>query len=182
MKIFMPLSEDGYELAQPVDPEDFERIDSQLDGMPRRSVWTPFRMRLVVEDEFGRPFRESDAPWFGSHALVLRPRAIQAMEPLLRVHGELLPLVCEQASIYLFNPTCLLDALDEEGSTVWRFPEDGRIFHVQKYVFREEIIQGFQIFKLKGLAASPTFVTEDFVARWNAAGLRGLTFERCGEG
>jgi hypothetical protein len=181
MKIFKPLGEEDYELAHPVNSEDFETFNLLVNGVPRRDTWQPVRMKLVTEDEHGRPWRESDAPWLGSDALILRPRAIQALEPLLLANGELLPLECEQTPLAMFNPTHLVDALDEETSEVRRF-EDGRIFHIRTHVFRRDIIQSLQAFKIKSLRVSPTYVGEQFVEQWKAAGLRGLTFTPVWEG
>ena len=49
-------------------------------------------MRLVKEDERGRPFQQSDIPWLGGHAPVLRERAAAALASVLSRDGELLPL------------------------------------------------------------------------------------------
>ncbi len=182
MKIFLPSGADGYELAHPVHSADFECLPSQLNGTPRRNPWVPFRMQLIPQDEHGRPFQEADAPWLGSDALIFRPSAIEALKPLLLSHGELLPLACEQAPLFAFNPIHVLDALDETASRVHRYPDNGRIFHIEEYVFRPEVVGDVQIFKITSLYVSPTFVRERFVERWQAAGLRGLTFTQVWEG
>jgi hypothetical protein len=182
MTIFIPRGEDGCELAHPVDSSGFETFSSQINGLSRREGWTPVRMRLVMEEEHGEPLRESDAPWLGSHALIFRQKAVAALESLLLAHGELLPLECEQAKLAVFNPVNVLDALDEAASIVQRLPSSGRVAWIEKHVFRREVIQGFQVFKIKSLRVSPTFVGEQFVEQWRSAGLRGLTFEQVWEG
>jgi hypothetical protein len=139
-------------------------------------------MKIVNRDEHDRPLRESDSPWLGTGSLVFRPRAIQAMESLLLSHGELLPLACESADLFVFNPTHVLDALDEQASAITRFPSSGRIMSIDKHVFRRDVIGDLQIFKLQGLRGSATYVRERFVEQWNAAGLRGLTFPLAWEG
>ncbi len=53
---------------------------------------------------------------------------------------------------------------------------------IQKHAFRLEVIQALQIFKITSLQPSPIFVGEEFVERWNAAGLKGLEFRQVWEG
>jgi len=173
--IYTPLNLDRSELCHPVNSADFERIIVLINGVPRRQSWTPIPMRLFRE-EGGRTRRESDAPWLGSHALIFKARAVEALGPLLREYGELLPLFCLEAKVSLYNPTRVLDALDEAASAVRRF-SSGRIMVVDRHVFRPDVVRGVAIFKIPNLRRSPTFLGHAFVERWEAAGLKGLQFE-----
>lgn len=100
---------------------------------------------------------------------------VEALGPILRQHGELLPLKCRGTNLSVFHPTVVLDALDEGASTLRRF-SSGRIMMIDSYVFRSEVVAGIDLFKLASLRSSPTFVSQRFVAGWNAAGLHGLDF------
>jgi hypothetical protein len=173
-KIYVPLPAADAELCHPVDGDDFERINVTINGVPRAAEWVPLRMQLIGMDE-GRPLSESDSPWLGSHALIFRPKAIQALGPMLSDHGELLPLQCPTAEVSIFNPTRVVDVLDEAASQVLRF-KSGKIMGVRKYAFRPEPLDGVHAFKIPNLRVSPTFVSESFVATWRSAGLRGLEF------
>jgi len=100
---------------------------------------------------------------------------LDALGPLLREYGELLPLKCRDADLVMYNPTRVIDALDEEASSVIRFPE-GRLMWIRHHVFRADVVTDIDIFKIPNLRVSPTFVSHRFVDRWMASGLKGLEF------
>jgi hypothetical protein len=118
-------------------------------------------MQIIRKDE-GRVLSVSDSPWLGSHAFFFRTHAIEVLEPLLSQHGELLPVHCEDAEVLLFNPTRVLDALDEGASNIRRFG-DGRVMKVNEYVFHPEVVRDTHVFKIPNLRVSPTFISEHFV-------------------
>ena len=174
--IYTPLGLDGFELCHPVCQDDYARINVEIDGMPRQSNWKPIPVRLVRNDE-GQELVESDSPWLGAHALIFRTKAVDSMGPVLRERGELLPLACSEADLWIYNPTLLADALDEAASSVLRF-NDGRIMQIQQHVFRAAVVHEVDIFKIQSLRVSPTFVSQRFVDRWNRYGLKGLEFKQ----
>lgn len=176
LAIYTPLGADGYELCHPTNPDDFERINSEVNGVSRRSKWDPIHMDILREDE-GKQLIASDSPWLGSHALIFRRSAISKLESELLTYGELLSLACTSADISLYNPTRVLDALDESASSVLRFPH-GRIMMVQQYAFKEDAVRNIHIFKISNLRVSPTFLSQAFVDLWNASGLTGLEFQK----
>ena len=173
--VYAPLGMEGYELCHPEDPDDFERINVEVDGTPRRSTWDPVTVRLIRKDE-GQQLETSDSPWLGGHALILRRSAVRALTPMLEGNGELLPLVCPEADLVVYNPTHVIDGLDASASLVRRFA-DGSIMMVQRYAFRAAVVAGIDVFKIPDLRVSPTFVSARFVDRWKAGGLRGLAFQ-----
>jgi hypothetical protein len=173
---YVPLGLDGYELCHPVRKDDFERINIEVNGASRAEMWKPIAMHVIHEDQ-GHKYLRSDSPWLSSHALIFRSGAIIALGELLRLNGELLPLACSEADLVMYNPTKVLDALDEEASTLVRF-DSGRIMMIRKYVFRSEVIEGIDVFKIPNLRASPTFLSQRFVNRWNESGLKGLEFKQ----
>ena len=93
MRIFLPYSQEGFELVQPINQEDFERFSLQINGQKQASVWTPISMKLIHAD-LGVQLRESDAPWLGSHALIFRKRVVESLRSILNMEGEFLPLTC----------------------------------------------------------------------------------------
>lgn len=175
MDIRWPFDEQGYELCDPVDRQLFLRIPDLINGTSRRATWQPFEVEIIHAWD-GKPLRYSDSPFFSTDALIFRERAIAALRPMLIEHGELLPLRCNEAELRMYNVTRVLPALDEEASGV-RYAEDGyTIERVRRYVFREDVIAGSDIFKLKNRPLSATFVTPRFVEAWRSAGLQGLEF------
>jgi hypothetical protein len=181
MKIFQFESPEKGELAQPVEDEDFE-VFRTLDGSPRGSTWTPIRMKLVREDEFGRPYSESDFPWLGSHAPIMRKRAREALGDLASQYGEFLPLACDDAKLCVLNVCNVADALDLERSTISYF-SSGKMMGVDAYVFRPEALQGVQIFKIpQRPRGGPVFVNEDVVDLVQQAGLLEVGFRLLWDG
>jgi hypothetical protein len=174
MKIFRLLPTDGYELCHPVTQDGFEIFNKVINGLSRAVDWRPLPVKIIQEDQ-GIALLKSDAPWLGSHALIFRKMALDSLGALLREFGELLPLECDSDDLVVFNPTSVLDAVNEDASSIMRF-NNGRIMHISRYVFFPEIAYSADIFKISNLRVSPTFVSQRFVAKWESAGLRGLEF------
>jgi hypothetical protein len=172
--VYVPESARGFEFCYPERKEDFETLNTVIDGTPRHATWRSPPMRLIREDE-GKSLARSDSPWLGSHALVFRQRVLAELEPLLLANGELLPLACSEPDLVILNVTRILDALDEDASGVVRF-SNGRIMRITRYAFRPDVVSGVDIFKIPNLRISPTYVSDRFVERFKAAGLRGLVF------
>lgn len=131
-------------------------------------------MKLVSQDAYAEA-AYSDSPWLGGHALIFRFPVKEALGELLTANGELLPLICSEADLVVFNATRIIDALNEEESIVSRI-DGGKIYRIKRYVFRPEVIDGVDVFKIPNLTVSPTFFSERFVDTWNACGLVGLDF------
>ena len=106
-----------------------------LDGRPQRYTWRPPSVRVLKSSERKR-LRYSDMPHYSSSVLVLREPALAALADLLSADGELLPLDCPDAPMWLFNCCRVIDALDEGHSRVVRFPSSGRIMRVESYDFQ----------------------------------------------
>ncbi len=175
LAIYVPIGSANCELCQPVNESDFETISRLVDGTPRSDEWRPIEMAIIREDE-GRPLVESDAPWFGSDALMLRPSATTVLLDILRRSGELLTLRSRDAQLCVLNPRRVGDALDVEASSLTRF-KDGRIMSIDRFAFRADVVRGIDAFKISDLRVSPTFVSQQFVDAWRGAGLRGIDFQ-----
>jgi hypothetical protein len=174
--VFEATFREGYEWVMPERQEDLD-ILMQLDGATRGPGWLPIRMKLIKEDEGDliAPRRESDFPCFGSGALVLRPRALDALRGLVERYGELLPLTCDDTDLWLFNVTKVVDALDEARSKVVRFNTGG--MRIRLPVFRASAVQDVVVFKIPQALHGPIFVGRKFVEAVRSADLRGLDFE-----
>ena len=131
-------------------------------------------MRVIRVDE-GRRLLASDAPWLGASTLVFRSSVLDAVGLDLSRYGELLPVSCRRDSLWIYNPTDVIDALDEESSSLDRF-DDGRIMIIYRYAFRPDVVEGKDVFKIPSRRISPTFFSRRFVERWQASGLKGLDF------
>jgi hypothetical protein len=165
----------GYEILECVDSDDWFHILLALDGSSRAENWKPFRVRrLGIAPK--RPFRASDSPYEGDHAMFFRRSAVDALRDILEAHGELLPLEDEGGvELYLYNPRAL-DALDQVHTPGWRH-KDGKITSSSRPVFIPSIVEHVDIFKVAAPRAGTIYVSERFVARWKEAKLEGLDFK-----
>jgi hypothetical protein len=75
----------------------------------------------------------------------------------------------------------ILDALDEANSSLMKFPGTNRIMRIKKIAFVASKVEGIDLFRLPHRASS-TYVSERFVERVKAAGLRGLAFNKVWSG
>ena len=175
MRIYEFRVQDGYEWVVPVDSADFE-VFRGFDGTSRRADWKPVAMRLVTTDKHGSSLSESDVPWLGAHAPVMREQAVAVLGPLLAAHGEMLPLACHGANLVVLNVTSIPRALDLERSKIVRFPSSGRIMRVTSFAFRNEVITGLRAFKVPELLRGAVFVSGEVVEAAESAGLRGVGF------
>ncbi|KAA3606474.1 MAG: hypothetical protein DWQ01_17595 [Planctomycetota bacterium] len=173
MQIFRLESGKDFEWLNCVNSRDYEILKC-LDGTSQAKDWHPIRVRSVRPDENSLG-RSSDFPWLSSSAIALRWNALKSMKDVWQKRGEILLLRDEGGEeLFVFN-SMTVDALDEESSVLWRFPQSGRIGRIKEPVFVEDKILGLEIFRLPYLA-SPTYVSQEFIDRYQACGLTGLEF------
>jgi hypothetical protein len=177
--IYEPLVAEGYEWVNAIQDGDYE-VFRQLDGKPRAATWKPIAVRRVRADE-RQAFNPSDFPWLGSEALVMRRLAVDLLRDLLDANGEVLPLTTDDgAELFVLNAR-VIDALDEPSSSLMKFPGTNRIMRVKKVAFIASAIEGADLFRLPHRASS-TYVSERFIERVKATGLRGLSFNKVWSG
>ena len=180
IEIYDTICADGFELCHPVDAGDWEHIRVHVNGEVRSRTWRPIPVRLIRENE-GERLSRSDSPWLGSHAPIFRASALDVLGDLLEPHGEFLPLSCPDARLWMFNATRVIDALDEEASSVVRF-ESGAIMMIDRPVFRLDRLADVHAFKIPSLRVSPVFFGGAIVRRWMESELQGLEFVKVGSG
>lgn len=172
MRVLNPGPSENSEWVVPLDSRDFESLT--FDGTPRSKDWVPIRVERVVETEHGQQLVKSDFPWLGSGKLALRQRATELLAPALEPYAELLPLEWD-VPIWAVNVLTVVDALDEDRSTLVRF-DSGRIMRVERYAFRKEVVDDLLVFKVPQLARSAVFVSSAFVELVERSGLTGIEF------
>ncbi|HEY7583073.1 MAG TPA: hypothetical protein VIB78_05580 [Acidimicrobiia bacterium] len=133
LTVYAPAVLEGFEWVAPDRGVDHEAL-LQLDGTSRSSNWTPLNVRLIKADVDSGNLHESDFPWLGVHALVLRRSAMEVLLGLLAHEAEFLPLACADAELWVLNPLRVDDALDESNSDVVRFG-DGKLLKIDRPVF-----------------------------------------------
>lgn len=174
--IFEAAPRPDCEWILPEREEDFDLL--RCGGFQRAAAWTPIRMRLLREDvgEYGRQWqgRESDFPWLASSELVIRERARNALCEILERYGELLPLICDDAKVWLYNVTHVVDGLDEDRSRLWRFSAGG--MHVRQAAFRLNAVRGVAVFKIPQTLYGPIYFGQEFVDKVQSSALTGPDF------
>ena len=174
--IYEPGPMEKTEWCNALDTPNWERLWEEINGTPRQAGWKPIAMKMVRKAS-RQKLTYADSPWNSGSSLIFRKTAIDKMKPLLEEYGELLPLECADAELWVYNPTVLIDALDKKASEGSRFA-DGRLMIIDKYVFYPDVVKGVDIFKLANERASSTFVTDRFVDLWKSSGLIGLRFDK----
>jgi hypothetical protein len=166
----------GYEIINCIDDDGYDRL-RELDGSPQKQKWRSIRVHRVSATKRHR-CRPSDAPWAcSSNYLVFRRSAVDALRDILDAHGELLPLEDEGGvELYVYNARAL-DALDQKLSQGPR-AENGRLEGATRPVFIPSIVEGVDIFQIKGARASAgdIYLSDRFLQRWKQAKLKGLDF------
>ena len=175
MRIYKQDVLEEYRWVMPKNPEDQDRFD--FDGVSRKESWKPVEMEELVENEAdGSTDRVTAFPWCRQDSLMLRDEAIDRLGPLLREHGEVLPLHCEGMRLAVFNCLVLADALDEEKSGLVHFPSSNELQDVESYVFQPEKVRDLRVFKLGLDPRGPLLFTEDAVDAFAEAGLGAIRF------
>lgn len=172
-RIFRPSVPEGFEWAVPTDPAEFEVIRT-LAERPAGAVWQPVHMTLLKLDDHGRPHRRADLPWLGADAIVLRDEAIETVGALLRPHGDLLPLLCDDARLALFAAPAVAGVLDEGRSDMVRFGS-GRIMSLRAPVFRAAALGNTKAFKLAEMPRGDLFLAGQLVEAIRATGMTAGT-------
>jgi hypothetical protein len=172
MRIYIPTAVEGVEWIGLRDPDQWETFYA-LCG-PVGSGWRAPQMQFIEEQENLTARQYSDFPWCLHNVLVVRDQALPLLRPILEQYGEILPLLCEEP-VWLFNTTNIIDALDEERSTIARFT-DGAVLAIEKHAFRSDAIGDAEIFRLPG-RASNIYVRETLVRRIGELGLSGIAFD-----
>jgi hypothetical protein len=175
VRVYEFAAPEGYEMVTPEADEAFDVI-RRLDGTSKKNSWTPFKVRLVTVDDKARPLSESDFLELAANAPVLRQRAVDAVGHLLQSEAELLPLWCDTASLWLLNVLNVVDAFDVERSDYAVFPNTKRIFHVRKYAFIADRLEGVGVFRAPQLLTYSVYLTDQVVEAVEHSGLKGARF------
>jgi len=146
------------------------------DFTPIATIWKPFWVKVPSSDRDAMP-TDFTTVLASSSMRVFSRRAAEALDPLLKGDGELLPLLSHDGDFFLFHPLQILDAVDlsrcqwDRGSIV-------------RYEFLPERIANVTVFRRlellddgRRIPSGPDFVTDRFVQRVEEAGLAGFKFE-----
>jgi hypothetical protein len=176
MKIYRAGAPEASELVHPIDDSDWETFDLKLNGTSQKDGWKPIAVRLVKQEYDGTPWTSSLSPWLGGHSLVFKQDAAIKLGRFLVDTGELLPLVCDEEPLYVWQPLCVVDAVDIDSSDVWRF-KDGRLSYINRYAFIENKLEDVDAFKVPNLRVRGVFFSERAVQTIASVISSGLRFD-----
>jgi hypothetical protein len=171
-----------------------EQIEYQIkhDGwlhnhQPIGDAWIPVEVEIVEGEEDYLPGSDQpDIGLFSVYAPVFSQKAVDVLADLLEGNGELLPLLCETGTYYVFNVTCKADILNYQLSEFkafepWLGPALGGAepYDITKFVFYPDKDERLSIFKIprRGHAHVGFFVTERFMRRVREANLKDFEFQ-----
>jgi hypothetical protein len=145
--------------------------------LPLAPNWKPIKVRRVHPTSTRKSAVKVDMPFYGSHVIFLRPRAVEVLHSFITRSGELLPVEDEGGDeLYMFNALSVLDALDMEKADLKYF-SDGRIMRIARYEFRPDVIRDVDMFRIPQMRSSPIFLSQRFVDAVQQEGLTGAGFE-----
>jgi hypothetical protein len=176
MKTFI-LSADANNFQNLVFPnESGSEIVYHFDGRPLLTSWKKWVLDILYDDDMNRKLPPSDFPSFAPHIPVFSTRAFKLLSDFLVPFGEFLPVDCNDDEYFIYNVTKIVDALDEEKSTIKRFKSSGRIMEITNYEFESILLKNVPIFKIPQTSLMDVFVTESFVEQIRKHELIGFSF------
>ena len=177
MNVFSLESDsDRYWNIRLVDEEqDWEQL-YRFNGTPLKNEWKALRIQAVEEEvNGGRP--ASDFPHLFGAVPVFSSHAVATLRPLLEKNGELLPLNSSDGIFFVFNVLNMVDALDEQHSSIVKFPDGRKILEIKQFAFQPSKLTGVDIFKLPQQPLGRVFVSDSFMETVKNARLVGFNFE-----
>lgn len=153
--------------------EHLNSIFNEFDGRSLAEDWVPLPIKAADEDD--EVAELADYALLGTIP-VFSERAVDALSGVLRQNGELLPLLYERRPYFAYNVTTVIDALDQQRSSVKSFA-DGQIMWIDRYAFTVAPLATATIFKIPELPRAYVFVTDKFVDLARPAGLQGIEFK-----
>ena len=149
-----------------------------FDGTPRNGKYP---VPQGIRNRIGKEKRSNVLPDFTHIGLMPIPtfseRAVRALGDMLSCNGELAPIKMNEAMQYYgFNPTRIVDVVDEEKSTIAYF-SSGRLMDIDHYVLRADAKELPPIFRIPQLVRNTTYVSDEFIALVNECKLTGFRFQ-----
>ncbi len=98
------------------------------------------------------------------------------LKDLIENDVELLRIEVHSNTYYAINVLTVLDCIDYTNSVYKTFKDSERIMRFSKYSFKEDVVNGFNIFKIMDETLKAPFVSEAFRKRVMDMDLKGFVF------
>ncbi|MEZ5988361.1 MAG: hypothetical protein R3F30_04430 [Planctomycetota bacterium] len=177
MSIYKAKYLPGYEWLYFEDEDEIERL--RFDGSSRVQAWEPLEMKRLHYDEDGAPLRVADFPCVsGGDMLAMSDKACAAIRGILQESGEILPLIVEGDTYWIYNVTRVIDVIDKIRTDGLRDRHTGELFCINKPVFKDlESLKRECAFKLSQAPGGTIYFGEAIVNAVRASCLKGVEFE-----
>jgi hypothetical protein len=179
---------DNYQSLCLVNEDDGWLIIDHFKGKPFPGSWRPLPVYYPGWEELMAGAIEEKALWTPSRGdlprgnfpylaavPVFSERAVNELFPLIEQSVQILPLACDEDSLYIINVIDIVDCLDKTRSKLKRFSQGG-VMRIEHHVFREEAICDKHFFKIPELSV-PVYVSDTFKAVVEDKGLKGLLWK-----
>lgn len=147
--------------------------------------WVPVEVEIEWYDFYDKKKKKrlplADFPSHSLGSLIMSKHAADSLRDYLEPYGELLPLKCDEAELWVLNVLKEVDALDKERSCPKYedseskppfLPIGKQIGISTPYAFFPERLENVDIFRVPELGGF--FMTENFVKKVESLGLTGL--------
>lgn len=159
--ILLMKGESGYKLLR------------TFNGNSKLKEWKPIELEFYED----KSIYQSDVYSFNGIPVFEDNSKLQNIKSILLQYGELLPVNCERKTLYLYNVTTVIDALDVEKSKCMIIGEQKIILKVERPVFKTELLEGVDIFKVVQANLFTIYVSANFVKLVNENNIIGFLFK-----
>ncbi len=177
MKVYkLNFDAENFRPVGPVNPTELDNDQLWLTGDSKKDIWQPPAMNYATAESAADAI--ADISWLGPGFYVFNKKAIDALSSLLNPAGELLPITVSDDPLEAFNPTNLVDCLDQATSQ-YNIRRNGNIGRLLKPSIDTTKLHDLALFRTPEAQRNALFATEVFKQAYDTAGLIGLIFEDC---
>jgi hypothetical protein len=174
MAVFeIEFAADNYQMLVPVDEQDYDGSNLWATGERKLSSWKAPEMRWSAKESSSESI--PDITRINPALYAFNERATQVLGPLLSEYGELLLLPVGGEVWSVFNPTNVVDCLDQEKSE-WRIKRSGEKGRLIKATLNENKIGDEVVFQIPEKAKSSLFCSNRLLKLVSDNQLTGLNF------
>ncbi|GAA5445404.1 hypothetical protein Misp06_03607 [Microbulbifer sp. NBRC 101763] len=164
---------DHYQILVPVDENDYDGSNLWVNGQLKLSSWHAPTMRWSEKEKESE--LAPDIARINPGFYAFSNKAIGALGPLIEEFGELLKLPVDGKMYYAFNPTAIIDCIDQE-KTEWRINRQGKRGRLIKIALTKSKLGNEEIFQLPEIH-SKLYVTEKLMEAIKEHNISGLVFK-----
>ncbi|MBN3881457.1 MAG: hypothetical protein HWQ44_00315 [Nostoc sp. JL34] len=150
MNIYIPIPDsDNYDGFYYLDQEKSHDILSRFlnfsvyQDIEEKSEWIPLPVGIESFDT-----KRGDFLGVVAWTFACNNRAWKILEPLIGDSVKLLPLQCDEGEFNILKVINIIDCLDRSKADLFIFEETGRVLGIEKYAFKEELIQDQHFFAI----------------------------------